>query len=54
MLVKYVQMANRLLENFDYDLQRMPRKENGQMDALAKLASAKAIVNNRMIIQETL
>ena len=42
------------MEDFEYDLERIPREENNQADALAKLASAKVAVNNRMIIQETL
>ena len=54
LLVKHFQLAKRLLKDFDYDLQRIPREENGQADALAKLASAKAAKNNRTIIQETL
>ena len=29
LLVKYVQLAKRLLEYFDYDLQRIPKEENG-------------------------
>ena len=47
-------MAKRFLEDFGYDLQRIPRERNGQVDALAKLANAKAVMNNMMIIQETL
>ena len=53
LLVKYDQLAKRLLENFDYDLRRISREENGQMDALTKLVSAKVVVNNKTIIQET-
>ena len=47
-------MVKDLLEDFNYDLQRIPRKENSWLDALAKLASAKATVNNRIVIQEIL
>ena len=54
LLVKYVWKAQRLLEGFDYDLERIPREENGQADALTKLASANVAINNRMIIQEML
>ena len=54
LLVKYVWTVQSPLEDFNYDLERIPRKENGQADALAKLASAKVAVNNRTIIQETL
>ena len=43
-------MAKKLLDGFEYNLQKIPREENGQVDALAKLASAKAIVNNKTII----
>ena len=50
LLVKYIQMAKRLLVSFDYDLQRIPNKENGQADMLAKLASVKIAANNRTII----
>ena len=39
-------MEKKLLEDFNYDLQRIPREENGRADALAKLASAKATINN--------
>ena len=46
LLVKYAQMAKRLLEDFEYNLQRILREENGQTDAFTKLASAKTIVNN--------
>ena len=46
LLVKYTQMAKRLLEDFEYDLQRISREENGRANALAKLASAKTVVNN--------
>ena len=53
-LAKHVQTAQRLLEGFDYDLEMIPREENGRADALAKLASAKAAINNKTIIQETL
>ena len=53
-LVKYIQMARKLLEDIDYDLQRIPGEKNGWMDALAKLANTKATMNNRTIIQETL
>ena len=54
LLAKYVQMAQRLLEGFNYDLERISKEENGHVDALAKLASAKVAINNRRIIQETL
>ena len=37
---------------FGFDLERISREENSQVDALVKLASAKAIVNNKTIIQE--
>ena len=47
-------MAKRLLEDFEYDLQRILREKKDQMETLSKLASANATVNNRMIIQETL
>ena len=53
-MIKYVRMVQKLLENFEYNLERIPREENDRADTLAKLASAKAVVNNRMIIQETL
>ena len=46
LLVKYAQMAKKLLEDFKYDLQRIPREENEQADALTKLASANATINN--------
>ena len=52
--MKYMWKAKRLLEDFDYDLQRIPREKNGQVYALARVASAKAIVTNKTIIQETL
>ena len=32
----------------------IPREENSWVDALAKLASAKVVINNKMIIQEML
>ena len=54
LLANYVQVTQRLLEGFNYDLERIPKEENGQVDALAKLASIKATINNRMIIQEML
>ena len=47
-------MVQNLLEDSDYDLERIPREENGWVDALAKLASATVAINNRTIIQETL
>ena len=47
-------MAQSLLEDFDYDLERILREENGRVDVLAKLASVKAVVNDRTIIQEML
>ena len=53
-MIKYAQMAKNLLKDFDYDLQRIPKEENGQANALAKLVSAKVVVNNRTVIQETL
>ena len=43
-----------LLEGFNYDLERIPKKENSQADVLTKLANAKVAVNNKTIIQETL
>ena len=54
LLAKYVQTTKRLLEGFNYDLERIPREENDQVNALAKLASEKVAINNRTIIQETL
>ena len=42
------------MEGFDYNWERIPREGNGRADALAKLASIKATVNNRTIIQEAL
>ena len=42
------------MERFDYDLERIPREKKGRANALAKLASTKATVNNRLIIQEML
>ena len=53
-MVKYVRTVQKLLEEFNYNLKRIPREENGRANALAKLASAKATVNNRTIIQEML
>ena len=53
-MAKYARTARELLEGFDFDLERIPGEENDRVDALAKLASAKAVVNNRTIIQETL
>ena len=50
LLVKYVWTAQNLLEDFDYDLERIPKEENSWVDALAKLASTKVAVNNRIII----
>ena len=47
-------MPKCLLEGFEYNLQRITREENGWTNALAKLTSTKTIVNNRVIIQETL
>ena len=52
--MKYAQVVKKLLDDFDYNLQRIPREENSQTDALTKIASAKATINNKMIIQETL
>ena len=43
-------MTKRLLVNFNYDLQRIPREENDYVDVLAKLASAKVVVNNKAVI----
>ena len=42
------------MEDFDYNLERIPREENGQANALAKLTSATVAINNKMIIQEML
>ena len=50
LLIRYVQMIQKLLEDFDYNLERILREENGQANALAKLANVKAVVNNRTII----
>ena len=50
LLVRYSQMAKNLLENFDYDMQKILREENSRVDVLTKLASAKAVINNKMII----
>ena len=46
LLAQYAQTAKDLLEGFNFNLERIPREENGRADALAKLASAKAAVNN--------
>ena len=46
-------MENKLLEDIDYNMQRILREKNGWADALAKLANDKVIVNNNTIIQET-
>ena len=54
LLVRYVRATKELLERFDFELERIPREENSQADTLAKLASAKAAVNNRTVIQETI
>ena len=49
-MIKYAHIARELLDGFECNLQRIPREENMRADALAKLASAKVVVNNRMII----
>ena len=54
LLTKYVQATQKLLKVFNYKLERISREENSQVDALTKLASVKASINNRMIIQEML
>ena len=54
LLVKYVQITKRLLEDFGYDLQRILREKNSRANVLAKLANTKVAINNKMIIHETL
>ena len=54
LLIKYAHIAKRLLKGFEYDLQRIPREENVWANALAKLVSGKATINNKTIIQEML
>ena len=54
LLIKHTKKEIRLLEEFSYDLIRIPKVKNDQMDTLANLANVKATINNWIIIQETL
>ena len=48
--MKYVQMVKELLEEFDFNLERILREKNEKAYPLTKLASAKATTNNKTII----
>jgi ribonuclease HI len=55
LLAKYVQITQHLLARFqEFNIEHVPREQNGWADLLAKLASTKKAINNRSIVVEVL
>ena len=51
--VKYVWKIKKMIEEFKaYTIEHIPQEQNFRADLLSKLASTKAMANNRSVIQE--